>query len=92
MSGNPIVDDIKAGLAALVQTLVGTVLMAGGVVALWWEKTHAPTHDTHLVAALVVALLGASIIPSVGPVLIKSLKALVGVLTSVLPARPKDGA
>lgn len=88
-----LLDDFTHGLAVLVQLAVGVLLMALGVVGLWWEKTHDPSHDSHLIAALIVALLGASIIPSVGPVLIRSLKGIVGVLVSVLPTRPpKDGA
>lgn len=84
---NPIVDDITHGIAALLQLAVGLLIMALGVVGIWWEKTHAPTHDTHLLACLVVALVGACIIPSIGPVLIRSLKGIVGVLLSVLPTR-----
>lgn len=87
-----ILDDITHAIAVLVQAVVGLFLMAGGVTALVWEKTHPPAHDAHLVAELVTALLGAAIVPSVGPVLIKSLGALVGIVLSVLPTRPpKDG-
>ena len=84
-----LLDDITHGIEALVQFAVGLLLMALGVIGLWWEKTHPPSHDTHLLACLVVALLGASIIPSVGPVLVRSLKGIVGVLLSVFPSRPK---
>ena len=90
---NPLVEDITHAIAALVQAVVGLFLMIGGVAALVWEKTHPPAHDAHLVAELVVALLGAAIVPSVGPVLIKTLRALVGIVLSVLPVRPaKDGS
>jgi hypothetical protein len=87
-----LLDDITHGIEALLQLAVGFVLMALGVLGIWWEKTHEPSHSTHLLAALVVALLGACIIPSIGPVLIRSLKGIVGVLLSVFPARqaPKD--
>ena len=90
---NPIVDDITHGLALLAQTLIGLLLMVAGLGSLVWEKLNPPSHDAHMLAELLVALLGAAIVPSVGPVLIKSLKALVGILLSVVPARPpKDGA
>jgi hypothetical protein len=83
-----ILKEIGEGVAKALQLVVGLLIMGLGVAGLWWEKTHAsPAHDSHLVGALVVALLGASIIPSVGPVLIRSLKGIVGVLTSILPTR-----
>ena len=90
-----IVDEIEAGLRAVVQTVVGLLLLVAGLASLVWEKTHPPTHDAHLLAELVVALLGAAIIPSVGPVLLGALTKLVTLVLSVLPARPqppKDGA
>lgn len=85
---NPLVEDIKDAIGALIQTVIGLVLMALGIGLLVWEKMNPPTHDAHLWAELGLALLGAAIIPSVGPVLIRSLKAIVSVFVSVLPSRP----
>ena len=61
---NPLVDDIKDALGALIQTVIGLVLMALGIGLLVWEKMNPPTHDAHLWAELGLALLGAAIIPS----------------------------
>ena len=77
------------------RSAVLALLLVAGLGSLVWEKTHPPTHDAHLLAELVVALLGAAIIPSVGPVLLGALTKLGGLVLSVLPARPqppKDGA
>jgi hypothetical protein len=88
-----IVDEIEAGLRALIQTVVGLFFMLGGAGFLWLEYRSTPAHGTHLIAGLVVSLVGAAILPSVGPALIAALKGVVGVLLSVFPARtPKDGA
>jgi hypothetical protein len=90
-----IIEDIEAGLRAVAQLLVGLFFMLGGAAGVVWEKLHPPAHDAHLLAWAVVSLLGACVIPSIGPVLIKSLKGLVAIVLSVLPSRPtppKDGA
>jgi hypothetical protein len=87
-----VLDDIEAGLKALVQTVIGLLLLVAGLGSLVWEKTHPPTHDAHLLAELVIALLGAAIVPSVGPVLLGALSKIVTLVLSLLPSRPQPPA
>lgn len=80
---------------ATLQTIFGCLIMAGGVAYIVWEKKTPPAHDMHLLAGLVVALLGACIVPSIGPRLLGALTKLVTLVLQFLPARPqppKDGA
>lgn len=88
-----IIDEIEHGLAVLVQAAVGLFFMLGGAAGVVWEKMNPPSHDAHLLGWAVLSLVGACIIPSIGPVLTKSLRAIVGVVLTILPTRPpKDDA
>jgi hypothetical protein len=92
MSG--VVKLLQEAAEAVAQTVVGGVIMGLGIAGIMWEKKNPPAHDAHLLAWLVVALLGACIIPSIGPKLIGALTKLVNLVLLILPSRPappKDG-
>lgn len=84
---SPLLEDIEHGLAVLLQTLVGLFFMFGGAAWFAYQVLNPPLVASHLIGAGSVSVFGAAVLPSVGPLVMKALKAVAGVVQSFLPAR-----
>lgn len=80
-------DDIKHGIAVLLQGVIGALFMLSGLVLVVWEFKTPPAHSAHVYLGVGLSVFGAALIPSIGPAVMSVMKGFVDALVKLIPFR-----